>query len=706
MVEDYLRLRGRFVVQGKIQGDSNEYSSVGILNLLAELERFGYTLSNDLMHDFLHLNDEDFINQSASLLKTVEALRGAMVEHEPFYPNFPAQVQAMSEEDLRRFAFVHYLGHEWGLSIRPQFVKEAREALREEVSLMVIERGSLEDYHSLMQSLMVRQSALSQADRWALLGWFMDFSDEFFLRLPDKIPNRETKALLLGKALWSHSLATVEHWARHWGYTATDILRMVVAHCGGDVSLKEPTRFKLSRSERRLVLSLLEAISELPSTLEDMFRHHERFKRLAECLHPHENKRFGGAMRLFEGLRGRYVSFEARWQGLWRSGDFQSALDCLAMRAGVMARQIDYLLRTAPNEEIRALVAKRFAQVKNDVPTRLLLQLWHHVSYRENPLPYRIFYPKGQVSKVWVEADKRKAWDKALCVAWAEALEGYLVERFSKLPHLGKVYLDDDLVNYAVSWRERSASKALQTMSYGSRVSIEPAHTLRFFIYWQQGRERVDVDLSAVFFDKDFNHLNTLAYYDLKHRYAVHSGDITSAPHGASEFIDVDWQSALEHGVRYVLLSVNSFSGQPYKDLPHCFAGIMLRKAPMAGEIFEPKTVQQRWDLSSDAQIALPLVVDLVEKRLIWLDLTLTRELSLSNNVFEHLGTMSMVVKAALEQPILSWQRLLTLHAKARGEICEEKSQADWLFSVTPPKNAKQQWFSPLQMDKWAMFTE
>ena len=98
---------------------------------------------------------------------------------------------------------------------------------------------------------------------------------------------------------------------------------------------------------------------------------------------------------------------------------------------------------------------------------------------------------------------------------------------------------------------KRTASKALKTVPKGSRFKKESDKPIiRFFTWWnetgvdKEGKEvnvdRVDIDLSVGIFDSNYNLLRTCSYYDLRSfDYVVHSGDITSAPEGAAEYIDV-----------------------------------------------------------------------------------------------------------------------------------------------------------------------
>lgn len=198
---------------------------------------------------------------------------------------------------------------------------------------------------------------------------------------------------------------------------------------------------------------------------------------------------------------------------------------------------------------------------------------------------------------------------------------------------LGKVYVDQRLADYLVPFSQRSASKALRTIVRGSRVPMEEGDAIRFFSWWKEGivdgkpTGRVDIDLSAVMYDRNWQYVEHISYTHLrssKYR-AVHSGDIVSAPQGACEFIDLHIPSIVDYGGRYIVATLHSFTSQPYCDLPECFVGWMMRKKPGSGEIFEPSTVVNKIDVAADTQIAIPVILDLVERTVIWTDLSLTR---------------------------------------------------------------------------------
>jgi hypothetical protein len=192
----------------------------------------------------------------------------------------------------------------------------------------------------------------------------------------------------------------------------------------------------------------------------------------------------------------------------------------------------------------------------------------------------------------------------------------------------------------------------------------------------------VDIDLSAAMYDVDFGYVSTLAYYNLKDFGAHHSGDIVDAPKGAAEFIDIDIAKCLQRKVRYVVMCLNSFTQQPYSDLPECFAGWMAREKPDSGEIFEPKTVVDKVDVASDTKMCLPAVFDLSSREVIWADIALFGNPRFANNVHNNLSGVSLMLRALTQLRKTDLHALFTLHLRARGEKMSEVESADSVFSI------------------------
>ena len=91
-------------------------------------------------------------------------------------------------------------------------------------------------------------------------------------------------------------------------------------------------------------------------------------------------------------------------------------------------------------------------------------------------------------------------------------------------------------------------------------------------------------------------------------------------PDGASEFIDVDLDKALELGFRYVTMDVRAYDGPTFLHHDQCFAGFMLRKEAASGEIFEPASVWSKFDITRDRKSTLLCLFDIKTRQMIWFD--------------------------------------------------------------------------------------
>lgn len=457
---------------------------------------------------------------------------------------------------------------------------------------------------------------------------------------------------------------------------------------GGDVSLAENTKFRsFTRRERKALLSLLENCGQ---TIEDMLRWKGRWKRLGERLHPGEYRNlYPKAAQSFDLLRNDVPvpTFNSKVESAIRSRNIHEAIDLLRNRSGEFARRLDQLLRISPGMEVVAA----FGEVAHGISTPVLLQTITHFKHRRDAQDLRIFFPKGNLAKVMAIDYNLPEIPQGACEAVVKVCGGILADRFSKLPPLGKVFIDERLKDYLVPFSQRSASRSLRTLVRGSRVGFaRDADTIRFFLWWKEGdvngkpTGRVDIDLSAVLYDEDWQYLEHVSYTNLRSAQynACHSGDVTSAPAGACEFIDIDIPSVLAYGGRYVVMSINSYTRQKFVNLPECRAGWMMREHPASGEVFEPKTVQDRVDIASDTTICIPVILDLVERKVVWTDVGLKRNPRFVNNIQGNSAQMTLIGKSLTEIIKSDLYSLFLLHAEARGRLVESEHEADTIFSL------------------------
>jgi hypothetical protein len=690
---------------------------------LVNLAELGYTFSPALIQRLSALPQAQFLAVYARLLPELKKRKGAHKTYRPMYPNFPRQVMEAHPAELWLNAILHY----W-FGLLPDYVEEKRPAmpLPPFETMTVLEAGTGHEFRQIPKDLLAAKSSLSVTEKEQLGWFFQNFGDDAAMFLPPEIPFKENLALAVTLLLKYTRLDP--GLLRPHVKNATDVLRIAAVLSGGDASLAKPPKFRsFKRKERRLLLALLEA---QPNRMEDTLRHAEIWKRLAHGLHVGEFKStYPAAYACLSLLRAGTAyptTNHVIEMGLAR-GDLDSVLARLKHRPGDLARRLDHLLRlhlpeppakpsgskfdtllrlveTADSRQAAQArfevaahqVLDLFETVAHQVSTPVLLQVLTHFKDRNRTAPaeLRTFFPKGNLAKVKSIDNKLPDLPPTVTETVVAICRAALIDRFKALPPLGPVYVDEALRGYVAPLTARSSSKALRTLTRGSRVPF-PADfgtTLRFFLWWKEGQVpgtdeetgRVDLDLSALVFDTDWALKDSISYHHLRNQAlgAYHSGDITSAPDGACEFIDLDIAKVLKNGGRYVVMSVNGYTTQPFVQLPECFAGWMMREDPQSGQIFEPSTVRDKVDLAADSTMALPVILDLEQREVIWTDLALKRNLNAVNNVRTNEKSINVVARAMTQLVRPDLYELFTLHVAARGRRVYQRNQAETVFAA------------------------
>ncbi|OMF13846.1 cytoplasmic protein [Paenibacillus amylolyticus] len=679
----YLRRANKLIIESN-EG-KQELPKTHLATALKNIEALGYTFSDELMQAMRQLSKEQFEEVYIQLVADLRVMVGAHVKYTPMYAGFPMQVMQADEAELYLNAIIHYLTNL--TVVYPDQQSVERMPLLEKTALKVIGLGNKQAFQTLIRQIIEAKGSISETDK-ADIDMVLEHADpsEVDAILPAEIPFKENVGFVVASLL-KHEKANLDRISPYFK-TVSDVLRLAVAWSNGDVSLAVASPFrKFKRRERRLLLGLLE---QCGSITEDMLRYKDRWIRLGEILHPSEYKlRYPRCEEAFDILRNNkpFSTFNGSVELAFQYRNVWSLIDLLSQRPGEFARRLDHLLRMTEDE---TYVLLAFGEVLEQVSTPVLLQVRQHFARRNEPQDLRVFFPKGNVAKAFAIPNELSEIDEATCQDVVQLCEQALVERFAALAPLGKTYVDPQLHDYLVPFSQRSASKALHTIVRGSRVPMAEGDTIRFFNWWKEGdvdgksTGRVDIDLSAVMYDKDWNYVEHISYTNLRssNYKAVHSGDIVTAPNGASEFIDLHIPSIVAYGGRYVVATLLSFTSHPYCDLPECFVGWMMRKKPGSGEIFEPCTVANKIDITADTQIAIPVIMDLVERTVIWTDLALTSHPDYYNNVEGNQKGMVLMGKAltTLRKPDL--HDLFMLHAKARGELVDTIDQADTIYSV------------------------
>ena len=689
MNEILLRRKNKVILEkGSVTEPNNQY----IVTIMKNVEALGYTFSKDLFETLQTLAKDELQKFYLELIPMLKKMVGANVVYKPMYPNFPESVMEADYIDLFINAIVHYWS---GGTLYPVEQKNERLPLFEETKVKVIDLGTIEDLHDIFNNLCQSKTSISQTDKEDLEWIFKNMQVKF----PDEIPLKENVALVGKLYLGNYPLATSKDIQKYFK-TATDVLRLITAMSDGDISLAANTKFRsFKRKERRLLLELLQGCGAIE---EDMLRYKNRWIRVGERLHPTEysEAQFGKVITAFNKLRNgiKIETFGGKVVKAIVTEDYKAALSLLKKRPGELARKLDHLLRNATDKNA---VVNTFKDVASEVSTPVLLQVKEHFAHRTEDLESRVFFPKGNLARCHCIKNELSDIDAKYCNAIVKICENALVEIYKSKDFLGNVYLSEDFKNYIVPFSQRSASKALKTIVRGSKLSIaENTNALRAFIWWtnmNEGKDRwdngrVDIDLSAAIFDENWNYMEHVSYTNLRSdRYkACHSGDITNGGSvngdGVSEFLDVDIDSVVKYGARYVVYQVYNYTGQNYSDMPHAMFGWMSREDVKSGEIYEPKTVEQKMDLTSQSTVCIPVIFDCVNREVIWCDMNLTLNGCYShrggNNLESNLSGVAATCYSMVNMSKPNLYDLIDLHIRARGLRVDNKEDADVVFDV------------------------
>lgn len=670
-----------------------------ITTIMKNIEELGYTFSREVFGVLrtYSVNEltEFYLELKAALMK----LKGANVVYMPMYADFPKGVMDAHFSELYINAMVHYWSD--GILYPKNHRKRVNDRLPlfDETKVKVLQLGSEADVRQIFDNICTSRTSISRTDREDVAYLFETEN----MKLPDNIPHKENAAYISALYLQKNPLARVSG-LRKYIKTATDVLRLVTAMSDGDVSLAENTRYKsFTRRQRRMIMELL---SGCPNIEGDMLRYKERWIRIGERIHPSEfdcsryTLAYDRAINAFDKLRNnrKIETFAGKVEFDLAYGEYESALAELVKRPGELARRLDQLLRVAHKES----VIRSFASVAEKVSTPVLLQVREHFLHRSEHADVRVFFPKGSLAKCHSERNDLPDIDERYCQEVVRICENALVKIYGQREPMGKVYLSDDYRNYVVPFSQRSASKAFKTIVRGSRLPMaSQTNAVRAFIWWTNMDKcdlgsyddgRVDIDLSAAIFDENWNYMEHVSYTNLKsEKYkACHSGDIVNGGpvdgDGVSEFLDVDVDYVVRYGARYVVYQVYSYTGQTYADMPHAMFGWMERADVDSGEIYEPKMVEQKLDLTADSMVCIPVIFDCVKREFIWCDMNM----SLSgihaniggNNLESNLSGVAAVCYSMVNVKKPHLYDLIALNVMGRGVLVDNREDADIVFDT------------------------
>lgn len=658
-----------------------------VVAIETDIQQLGYTLSRELAEQLAYYtyNDEIITKIYHELVGILRQIQGADVQYRCMYPNFPDQVKNANNSELAFNAIGHYLMPQW----MPQYNKKVHLPYQPS-SFTVLHLGTKEDLVAIFKNLVCSKINISPMDKIDIEAFTL-FDKNWAMYLPREIPHREVKSLITSLLYRDGAYIRIPMYLT----TPTDVLRFCVAYSSGDESLATVTYFKkMKRSMRRLIMDCLAAFS-YNVLMEEMQRYEGPWKRLGEIIHPGEFKseKYKDVRAAFHMIRNNNtkLTFMGEIEENLTLRRFDVAIDKLRQRPGEFARKLNRLLQMIKGPALQEAICLAFESVADQVSIPVLLQVSQFFQNCNTSNNVRVFFPKGQIAKVWFTDKKQVNLHWRVTDKIVQICENAIRTQLSSRSPLGNVYIDPYLHNYVIPFSQRSASVGKKPLERGSRIAIsEDANIIRGFIHWTNNpAQRIDLDLSVIAYDALWNKLRHVSYTNLKSEEfgIVHSGDITNGGDvrgkGVAEFVDIDITQAKNAGARYVVFQVHNYTQFDFSAMKNCRFGWMERSGfANQGEIFEPSTVQNLIDLTAPGKIACPVIFDLQKRCFIWCDMIAPSRDYVPNNLENNLTTTTAVYYAMTNIQKPNLHTLIRLNAEARGRIVNKKEDADIVFSV------------------------
>lgn len=667
----------------------------------AELMQFNYTLSKPLLEKILNSDTNQIIQLFKQDIFPMFHDNLGDKGYKQLYPDFP---EGISNDDDEVYFILNALKNIHGIDYEDLGFEESNKLNilgSEIVGKMELKNVKREEIIDLAKNMLESNVTLSLSDSkdlFVILDILTDSELENMMKDTDikiKETTMEVVQYLGQRGLTSPALKT-----------ATDVLRFIALVSDEELNTKHIHFKKFKRSEVKMIVRNLERIGYIK---EDMNRYKKVWKKFfrlnASKVNLSKYPKVKDAVDYLFGevkfetmgykLQSAYLEFK-------NSGDkslpekmkaLDNLLEIYKKRSGDFSRALISILSEAqkngiPNAE--KYITNQFLNVIREVNSRVLYQLIERI---DNLNLGRYVEIKGRIFSL---EETKEVHEKSLDYL-KEAVLSELKQRASLKEPMGLVYIDESLKDISITTSEKESNGVLHPMTKGSRIPLpKDSEIIRLFIYWENYKGEydypvnVDIDLSVSYFDKEFKRQGVISYYTSSVHLdggLIHSGDITRAPEGAIEFVDIDLEKVKfsKKNVAYASVEVQSYSLQSFKDLEVRVGMMALTKHEAeTHKLFKSSAVVSMFDLTSDTTNVIPVLVDFTSDDLLWLDTSFTNVLHINNsdNLFRK-EKISEYFKFMLNKKVTSVYDVLKINAEARGILLDTYPDKELLEHVT-----------------------
>ena len=678
----------------------NETLSIEELaTLIKKFEGYGYIFSKELAIAISKEERNAIIDKLKTVIKVIEDFKSDK-NYTVFYKNFPDEVINMNEIDL----YINQILHYWIGYLPSSNENIIKEDVEPSKLVKARELNLIDD--EMIEKLFID-----------LLSSNVTLSEQYLDDVCVLTNNKSIKELekYMEYIQMKETLTTVSSYIlKKEGVlignfkTTTDILRLIAKISGDELNNKHIHFAYFSRTELSQLMTKLE---NLQNPMPDIKRYskpwHSFFKLYAKKINFNKYPKVKKAVDMLFGdisymtERGK-INEEIKRLPIMSEEELDNFVKGFTIFYGDYVREILSLLNKAKENQYEKLLLG-LENCVTKVNTRILFQLYDRIinlKAKDKTVP-RLVNSKGK----WRRLKESISLSDELLNRVLQIVEDGIKTQLKEKETLGKVFIDEDYKNIMLTTSEKDSNVSLRPMTRGSRIKFNPnAEVLRFFVAWKNLDEktlkeltpmysRVDVDLSALTFNENLEFNDVVAYYNQKKSGFAFSGDITNAPEGALEYIDVfDLERLKKKGNRYILMQIRSYNGYTFKEINSVYAGVMELTSNEAKEKknMYSTAITQGFQIMSPQITTNTILVDLVKFEYVWLDMNMANykvDIFQNSLTYEEIPYLNDLIKYFMKKQYVTMYDLLKLNADVRGILIENKEEADIIFEKVDNKN-------------------
>ena len=682
--------------------------------LIKKFEGYGYIFSKELAIAISKEERNVIIDKLKAVIKVIEDFKSDK-NYTVFYKNFPDEVINMSEVDL----YINQILHYWIGYLPSSNENIIKEDVEPSKLVKARELNLIDD--EMIEKLFID-----------LLSSNVTLSEQYLDDVCVLTNNKSIKELekYMEYIQMKETLTTVSSYIlKKEGVlignfkTATDILRLIAKISDVELNNKHIHFAYFSRAELSQLMTKLE---NLQNPMPDIKRYskpwHTFFKLYAKKINFHKYPKVRNAVDMLFGDisymtdRGK-INEKIKRLPIMSEEELDNFVKEYIVFYGDYVREILSLLNKAKENQYEELLLG-LENCVTKVNTRILFQLYDRIinlKEKDKTVP-RLVNSKGK----WRRLRESISLSDELLNRVLQIVEDGIKTQLKEKENLGKIFIDEDYKNIMLTTSEKDSNVSLRPMTRGSRIKFNPkAEVLRFFVAWKNLDDktlkelntayskldektlkeltpmysRVDVDLSALTFNENLEFNDVVAYYNQKKSGFAFSGDITNAPEGALEYIDVfDLERLKKKENRYILMQIRSYNGYTFEEINSVYAGVMELTSIEAKEKknMYSTAITEGFQIVSSERTTNTILVDLKKFEYIWLDMNMdSYKLDIFQNAlnYEEIPYLNDMLRYFSRKQYITMYDLLKLNADVRGVLTKDKKEADVIFEKVDNKN-------------------